>query len=61
MPNIVTIKNNEVVSVIFSIDADIAVLDNAAQVGDIYDPDTGTFSTPVITPIETNPLNEYGE
>ncbi len=47
MPNIVTIKDGKVNGIIFSVDADGAVLSDVAEVGDVYDPKTGTFSKPV--------------
>ena len=46
MPNVVLIKNNIVTSVVFKIDADIAVLSDHANCGDLYDPVSGIFTTP---------------
>lgn len=46
MPNLITLKNNEVTAIVFNIEADTAMLRDDAKVGDIYDPITDTFKSP---------------
>ena len=61
MPNIIALKDNIVVSKVFGIDADAIALSDTAEVGDIYDPETGKFYKPEIKEPEPTPLNELGE
>lgn len=47
MAEIIVLKNNVVMSKIFSVDADAVLLSDVAEVGDVYDPKTGEFSKPL--------------
>lgn len=50
MPDINLLKNNIVVTKVFNVDCDTVVISDEAKVGDIYDPETGTFASPAPPP-----------
>lgn len=61
MPDINLLKDNIVVTKVFNIDCDTVVISDAAKVGDIYDPETGTFTSPAPPPPPEPPLEELVE
>lgn len=57
MPEVILLKNNIVVTKIYNVDADAAVLSDVAEVGDVYDPINNTFSK-LVLPARPEPKEE---